>query len=783
MTIRRLSASGRFQKRIFIWITFTFIVLLFLFSIFSYINMEYIVMNNVYETNIDILSQVKYNVQLMDNTIKNFCKELFINPDVAELMYGDDSDTFQSLAKMKNIELVLISNPFVESVYIYNGKSGTFYSPGKSITTEKDFFAGIAGKGKLIPILKPLVLENKIEKNVTGKSKQSLSYFMYQYTDNDNIPNGAVIINIDASWLLNNLEQVNTRRYGSAKIYVFNEEGDFISDREKQNDPSEHIKKLFDDYTTGNLHMDDKKGYLERKIDGKSSIVTFLRIESAGLVLIRTQTYSDAFGLFTAMRIALAVIVFIFLVIAFCASIFVSRVIYKPLGNFIHRLRENKSGLAAKGVEPSDELNYLEGIYEISISRLKEYEDENMSRKDLLKEYHLKKLILDSTAFSSTDMERWFSENNINLGTGGEYLVCVLKIDEYSKFNSSNDSATKVLLKFAIINIATEIISSGSCVEGVDMDDERIVLIVNIKDKDIEEAAAYPNIMRMIRQVQDCVLKHYSISFSASVSRFSRNITELSKLYGSALESLNYRLVFGKRCIICPDSIIQNRQHEFSFDCEKLLTDSIKSGSFEKIEGVLRRILEEIKKFDYKSIILSMLLVVDTIEKNVDDINSVSLKPVDADFLPIKQSIFSIETLDEIFDVLLDQQKVICSEREKNTVSAKHLVITENVKAIIEKEYYDSSLCLSAIAHRLKMSSGYLGKIFKDCCGISVNEYINDVRLTKAAEWLRKSSLTVSEVLLKVGIENETYFYSLFKKRYGVTPKEYVLNRQLQTKH
>jgi YesN/AraC family two-component response regulator len=151
--------------------------------------------------------------------------------------------------------------------------------------------------------------------------------------------------------------------------------------------------------------------------------------------------------------------------------------------------------------------------------------------------------------------------------------------------------------------------------------------------------------------------------------------------------------------------------------------------------------------------------------------------------LPIKQSIFSIETLDEIFDVLLDQLKAICSEREKNTVSAKHLVITENVKAIIEKEYHDSSLCLSAIAHRLKMSSGYLGKIFKDCCGISVNEYINDVRLAKAAEWLRKSSLTVSEVLLKVGIENETYFYSLFKKRYGVTPKEYVLNSKLQSKH
>jgi len=772
------SIPGRFQKRIFIWIILTFIALILLFSIFSYINMEGIVVKKVYETNLDILSQVKYNVQLMDNTIKNLCKELFVNTDVAELMYGDDSDTFQNLLKMKNIELIIISNPFVESVYIYNGKTGEFFSPGKGITTDKQFFSGIAGEGKVIPSLKPIVLQNSIEKNISGKSMQTLAYFMYQYTDKNNVPSGALIINIDASWLLNNLEEINKRKNSVGKIYVFNVEGFFISDREKQSDPPDYIRKLFEDYRQGNLNIDDKKGYVEQKIEGASSIVTFLKIESAGLILIRMQSYEDAFGLFTAMRIALAVIIVIFLVIVFGTSVFISKAIYKPLGSFISKIGDNRNH-SVEGVETTDEINYLEEVYKLSKNKLQKYEDNYIKSRNFLKEYHLKKLILNSSSFNPAGMGQWFSENNIGLGPDGLYSVCVLKIDGYIEFKNNNDSASRALIKFAIINIIAEIISSEYCAEGVDMEDERVVLLVNLENIQEAEGLFYSKMTGMIKQAQDCVLKYYNISFSASVSKCSSNIGDLTELYGNALDSSNYRLGVGRKSIIYPGNIAADRQHEYSFDCEKLLTESIKSGNFEKVEGVLQRILDETRKFDYKAIILSMLMVVEIIEKNVDDINSVSLEPVDVDFVLMKQTIFGIETLDEFFAILSQHLKMICDKRERNTVNAKHMVLAENVKSIIEKEYFDSALCLSAIAAKLKMSSGYLGKIFKDCCRLSVNEYINDVRLAKAVGWFKKSDLTVSEVLSKVGIENETYFYSLFKKRYGVTPKEYVLNNQI----
>jgi YesN/AraC family two-component response regulator len=54
---------------------------------------------------------------------------------------------------------------------------------------------------------------------------------------------------------------------------------------------------------------------------------------------------------------------------------------------------------------------------------------------------------------------------------------------------------------------------------------------------------------------------------------------------------------------------------------------------------------------------------------------------------------------------------------------------------------------------------------------MSIPEYINDVRLKNAVQWMRNSNLSVVEIMKKVGIENESYFYKIFKAKFGTTPR------------
>ena len=46
-------------------------------------------------------------------------------------------------------------------------------------------------------------------------------------------------------------------------------------------------------------------------------------------------------------------------------------------------------------------------------------------------------------------------------------------------------------------------------------------------------------------------------------------------------------------------------------------------------------------------------------------------------------------------------------------------------------------------------------------------------RIDTACELLENTTMTVGEITYKIGIENENYFYTLFKKNVGMTPKQY----------
>jgi YesN/AraC family two-component response regulator len=76
----------------------------------------------------------------------------------------------------------------------------------------------------------------------------------------------------------------------------------------------------------------------------------------------------------------------------------------------------------------------------------------------------------------------------------------------------------------------------------------------------------------------------------------------------------------------------------------------------------------------------------------------------------------------------------------------------------------------------------YIGRVFRSDADLSVADCLTLTRLGKAAELLRSTSLGVGEVARRVGIENESYFYKLFRKRYGVTPKEFQQKSSLTSR-
>jgi AraC family transcriptional regulator, regulatory protein of adaptative response / methylphosphotriester-DNA alkyltransferase methyltransferase len=87
--------------------------------------------------------------------------------------------------------------------------------------------------------------------------------------------------------------------------------------------------------------------------------------------------------------------------------------------------------------------------------------------------------------------------------------------------------------------------------------------------------------------------------------------------------------------------------------------------------------------------------------------------------------------------------------------------------------HYTDHLSLDVLADVSHGSPYHLHRIFKRVKGQTPMEYIQDYRIGKAKEFLTNSSLAISDIGHKVGMENTAYFITLFKKKTGMTPLSY----------
>ena len=89
----------------------------------------------------------------------------------------------------------------------------------------------------------------------------------------------------------------------------------------------------------------------------------------------------------------------------------------------------------------------------------------------------------------------------------------------------------------------------------------------------------------------------------------------------------------------------------------------------------------------------------------------------------------------------------------------------------IEENYRTADL--TRLAGELHVSMPYLSAAVHRATGRTFKELLLEKRLSKAAQLLRETRLTTQDIILAVGYENTSYFYRVFRARFGVTPKEY----------
>ena len=87
--------------------------------------------------------------------------------------------------------------------------------------------------------------------------------------------------------------------------------------------------------------------------------------------------------------------------------------------------------------------------------------------------------------------------------------------------------------------------------------------------------------------------------------------------------------------------------------------------------------------------------------------------------------------------------------------------------------HYSEKFTLEDISNNCNISISHLTRLFKASTGYSIVEYTNNLRIKKAAELIKNTELSISEIALKTGFSSFSYFGKMFFKHYSMSPLKY----------
>lgn len=132
----------------------------------------------------------------------------------------------------------------------------------------------------------------------------------------------------------------------------------------------------------------------------------------------------------------------------------------------------------------------------------------------------------------------------------------------------------------------------------------------------------------------------------------------------------------------------------------------------------------------------------------------------------------------DILSFLADKKNFHCTTVEVSNDS-DHLLF-QRISHLLEDEH--GRLSRQDLSKRLNYSGDYINRIIHKYTGMCLHDYSMDFAVRKAADDLLATDDSIAEIGARLQFSNRTYFYQVFKNKYGMTPKQYrTLHRKEET--
>jgi len=727
------------------------------------------------ESNAKLLSQVSYSANYMNDTVKSFAFYLFNQKSIQQWLYTSDyAATAVDEDDYRRLYDYIRVNPFVHSLYLYNSKLNLMLSVAdpslaQSGYVQRDFYdqdilkriRNVNQSERFKPIPRAVPLYNDKVHNV-------YTYIIYDYYSKTEGIQGAIVVNIRSDYLQQIIANMSARSH-IGETLILDREGRIInfSSRFAFN---ESLKgHSFADRILRNVRDNGgEPGSFIGTLDGKRVLISYTHSEDLGWTFINYTDYSVFASSINRMKWITFVICFVMLAVSLVLVYVISRRLYLPIGDLVHRLVE-KTGAADKAQGSIDETGIITDLFQEVYDKAKHADHMSRNMKSIEKLKFIQLLLADSQSLSNPSAAA--EHHHLKIDLHSPMRLIGLSIDRYETISSKFDYKDRQLLLYAVSNVAGELLAARFPVETAEVSDGSVVALLNVggaADSTGEGLAA------VVEEIKLWSRKNLHLSLTAVIGRVCGDVQDLSTCWQELRGWSKYRLLYGHGSTITEDLIANRDASPYELPKSDIsdMLERLANGKHQEAKAEYRRIIGLLADKPYDTVVSNLIYVSYMVFSFLNNVASNSMYQVRLDLNTFVKGISNAETMDEIhamFEGLFDQVQEKIEDWKRNRSHA----ITGTMASIIETEYADKGLNLDCIAERLNMSKVYVGKMFRDAYGKSVAEYITEVRINRTIELLKNGSKNLNAILDEVGIENRNYFYKLFKAKVGVTLSDY----------
>lgn len=106
--------------------------------------------------------------------------------------------------------------------------------------------------------------------------------------------------------------------------------------------------------------------------------------------------------------------------------------------------------------------------------------------------------------------------------------------------------------------------------------------------------------------------------------------------------------------------------------------------------------------------------------------------------------------------------------------------LMQRITAVINANIKNSDLDISLICGEVGISRVHLHRKMKELTDQTPHEYVRNIRLRQAARLLTRKGQSVTDVVYNCGFGSVSSFSTMFKKMYGVSPREYAKQHEVR---